>query len=264
MVQDHWFLIRGLVRESAHWGRFRDDFAAAFPGARVQGLDLAGNGRHHRSDTPLTVPAMMELLRAEALALSADGGRRFVFAVSLGGMVALAWAHAHPSELAGIVLGNTSLGGFSPFHHRLRPAAWGTILRSAATRDLLSRERALLRLTSNRTEVHDATAEEWIEIGRQRPVQPKNALRQVVAAARYRPPLHPPSVPHLILCGLGDQLVDPSCSREIERRWGGPFAAHPTAGHDLTLDAGPWVIEQIRSWQDALPGPLGKAQGGLR
>jgi pimeloyl-ACP methyl ester carboxylesterase len=249
---EHWFLLRGLVRETAHWGPFYAEFTAAFPNARVSCLDLPGNGIRYRERTPLSVGKMMEALRAQANALARPGERRFVLALSLGGMVAIEWAARHPDELAGIVLGNTSLGGVSPFYQRLQPRAWAPVLKASRERDPARRERALLSVTSTRSELHAQIAVEWAEIHRQRPVQRANALRQVIAAARYRPPRVPPRVPHLVLCGLGDQLVDPECSLAIHRLWRGPLGAHPTAGHDITLDAGPWVIDQIRSWRDAL------------
>jgi hypothetical protein len=30
---------------------------------------------------------------------------------------------------------------------------------------------------------------------------------------------------------------------------GGVFQEHPTAGHDLPLDAPDWVIERVSAWQ---------------
>jgi pimeloyl-ACP methyl ester carboxylesterase len=247
---EHWFLIRGLVREAAHWGAFLPAFSAAFPDAEVHCLDIPGNGRHHQVPTPLTVPGMMEVMRAEAR--SVTSGPVYLFALSLGGMVALEWAHQHPDELAGIVLGNTSFGGFSPFYRRLRPQAWLPIVRGSLSRDPVEKQRALLGVTSSRVDVHAATASDWAEVDRLRPVARKNAFRQIVAASRYRPNLSPPAVPHLILCGLGDRLVDPQCSYAIQRGWAGVLEAHPTAGHDLTLDAGPWVIDRIAHWRRGL------------
>jgi hypothetical protein len=39
-------------------------------------------------------------------------------------MVAVAWAAAHPDELSGSVLINSSLRGINPLHQRLQPASW--------------------------------------------------------------------------------------------------------------------------------------------
>ena len=52
----------------------------------------------------------------------------------------------------------------------------------------------------------------------------------------------------LLLQSLGDHLVNPVCSTRIAGHWRWPLVSHPTAGHDLTLDDGEWVIAQIRAW----------------
>jgi len=80
------------------------------------------------------------------------------------------------------------------------------------------------------------------------PVSRKNALRQLLAATRYRPPLTEPKVPLLVLSSLGDGLVDPRCSGMLTALWHCAGATHPWAGHDLTLDDGPWVAARIREW----------------
>jgi pimeloyl-[acyl-carrier protein] methyl ester esterase len=243
-----WFLLRGLVRESAHWGAFLPAFRAAFPDDQVHCLEIPGNGPLHRAVTPLSVRAMVEEVRAQARALAPGAPPARVLALSLGGMITHEWAQRHPQELSEIVLGNTSFGGYSAPYERLAHTAVVPLLRSTLARSFEERERLILGMTSSRKELHAALSVEWAQIDRLRPVARVNALRQLVAAVRYRPVRTPPSVPHLILCGLGDRFVDPACSRAIHRVWNAPYRAHPTAGHDLTLDAGDWVIAQIRGW----------------
>jgi pimeloyl-ACP methyl ester carboxylesterase len=75
-----------------------------------------------------------------------------------------------------------------------------------------------------------------------------NVLRQLVAAALYRAPDARPPVPILVLASRGDRLVDAACSVNLARRWNAPIALHPTAGHDLTFDEGPWVASQVQQW----------------
>jgi pimeloyl-ACP methyl ester carboxylesterase len=70
--------------------------------------------------------------------------------MSLGAMVAVAWADRHPDELAGGVLINTSLRPFSPWYQRLRPANYLALLGLLLAGDAGRRERTILRLTSNR------------------------------------------------------------------------------------------------------------------
>lgn len=170
-----------------------------------------------------------------------------LLAMSLGGMVATAWAAGHPEEIAACVLVNTSFGSVSPLHHRLRPRAWPTLLRLLISGRPEARERHIFQLTTCLAAASDELIREWTAIRQSRPVRVGNAWRQLIAAARFRPPQAPP-VPTLVLAGGGDRLVDPRCSAEIARRWRCPLVIHPTAGHDLPLDDGGWVARQVAEW----------------
>jgi len=56
----------------------------------------------------------------------------------------------------------------------------------------------------------------------------------------------------LLLAGVGDELVDPVCSRRLAEQWGVELRLHPSAGHDLPLDAADWVIAQVAAWHPTL------------
>jgi len=248
-----WILLRGLTRESRHWGGFPQHFAAALGDIRVHAPDLPGNGRLNDLNSASTVDAMCDDLR-ERLRAQGMTPPYHLLALSLGAMVAVAWAVRHPEEIGACVLINTSLRAGNPFWQRLRPAAWATLLRLAwpGTGDD-SRERLILALTSRQHPTPDAIVRRWLDYGRERPVALRNALRQLLAAARYRGPAAPPAVPLLVLASRHDALVDPRCSRQIARAWNAAFAEHPEAGHDLPLDDGAWVAEQVRGWPAAFP-----------
>ena len=77
-----------------------------------------------------------------------------------------------------------------------------------------------------------------------------NALRQLLAAARFRASTQAPACPVLLLGSEHDGLVNVQCTRAIARRWGSTVALHPDAGHDLPLDDPQWVINQVRQWLD--------------
>ena len=117
-----WLLLRGLTREAGHWGDFPCQLQAALPEARILAIDLPGNGTLHRQASPSTIPAMVAACRAE-LATRGVAGPVHLVAMSLGAMVAIAWAAAHPDELSGSVLINGSLRGINPLHQRLQPAS---------------------------------------------------------------------------------------------------------------------------------------------
>jgi predicted alpha/beta hydrolase family esterase len=51
-----------------------------------------------------------------------------------------------------------------------------------------------------------------------------------------------------MLASSADRLVDASCTLQLAERWGSAMALHPTAGHDLPLDDGPWVVGQVEKW----------------
>jgi len=242
---DTWVLLRGLTREAGHWGGFVDELGARLPGARIACIDLPGSGAHHRLPSPSRIGPMVDAVRRELAACGLPPPYHLL-ALSLGGMVALDWAACHADELAAVVLVNTSLAGLSPVHHRLRPGAWPALVRLlAGGGGALEREATILRLTSARPHEHAGVPGAWAAIRAARPVSPANALRQLLAAARYRAPRQKPPVPLLLLCGAGDRLVDPRCSRALARRWAADLAVHPHAGHDLPLDDGPWVAEQV-------------------
>ena len=169
--------------------------------------------------------------------------------LSLGAMVSVEWASRHSAEVAGCVLLNTSLRPFSAFHERLRPRHYATLLRLALLeRGAREREAAILRLTSAAGAPRTDVIAAWTRFAKEQPVSRGNMLRQLAAAARYRAPDVRPPVPILVLASRGDRLVDSACSVKLARHWNAQIAVHPTAGHDLTLDEGPWVVSQVQHW----------------
>ncbi len=169
--------------------------------------------------------------------------------MSLGAMAAIEWARVAPHEVAGCVLVNTSMRPFSPVHHRLRLQNVPALLRLGwGWRRAMAAEAIILRLTSNRADERRAVLAEWAGVRIERPVSPGNALRQLVAAARFKAPLTAPQVPVLLLGSQRDQLVASQCSQAIARAWQCPLRMHPFAGHDLPLDDPQWVIDGVCGW----------------
>lgn len=248
-----WILLRGLARETAHWGDFGDRLARALPQDRVLALDLPGHGELHRQASPASVPGMAQACRA-ALAARGVAPPYHLLALSLGAMVATQWAREAPAEVAGCVLVNTSLRPFSPFYQRLRPRNYGALLR-LLLRLLLAGgsaqavERTVLRMTSRRTDGGvDDVVRQWAAVRTQRPVPAGNTLRQLLAAVRYYAPASAPVPRMLLLASRQDGLVDCACSHAIAAAWGVPLVLHPWAGHDLPLDDPAWVVEQVAAW----------------
>jgi pimeloyl-ACP methyl ester carboxylesterase len=245
-----WILLRGLSRETGHWGNFLPLFQQAFPNDAVLPIDFPGNGSLHQFQSPTSVPAMVEQCRkqlSEARALPPYG----VVALSMGAMVSVAWTHAYPTEISHQVLINTSLRPMNPFYQRLRPHNYPGLLRllvSAA--DDRQWEQAIWRMTSRLSPPE--TIEGWVRLRRQHPVRALNALRQLWAASRFTAPLVAASAPTLLLASSQDALVSVACSRAIAHQWHWPLAEHLKAGHDLPLDDARWVIDQVLSWESLL------------
>jgi len=242
-----WLLIRGLTRGSAHWSVFPDVLADRL-NATVLPVDVPGNGPLNKLASPTRIEAMTDRCREQARSLGVDPPYRLL-AVSMGAMVAIDWATRFPAELEACVVVNTSLRSLSPWHMRLRPAHLMALTRVAFAPMSASRKEAIvLRLTSRRPGASASVLGEWITLRKTQPVSRINALRQLVAAARYRPPPEFSSVPLLVLASRRDSLVDVRCSTTIARHWRSAFEVHSSAGHDLTLDDGPWVAERISEW----------------
>lgn len=242
-----WILLRGLIRDSRHWGDFPQTLAARLGQPPVVTLDLPGNGVLHAQASPDRVEGMVAYCRDELRRRGLRPPYR-VLAMSLGAMVASAWAQAYPQELDAAVLVNTSLRPFSPFWQRLRPPAYPRILGMLLRPDPRRGEETVLRLTTTRSAEHRGVLDDWVAWRLACPVTRANALRQLHAAIRFRAPRRAPATRLLVLVGLGDRLVDPRCSQRLAQAWNCPIAAHPSAGHDLPLDDADWVAERIAGW----------------
>lgn len=243
-----WILLRGLTREARHWGDLPERLAFCLGGACVVALDLPGNGMRCRESSPTSIGPMVAACR-DALHAAGHEPPYALVGMSLGAMVAMAWATLHAGELAGLVLINSSSRGLSAWHRRLRWRQIPAMLRIVATRDAIARERRVLRLTSRHPPKPETRLlASWAAWRREHPVSGANAIRQLLAAARFRGPDTSTSLPVLVLASEKDALVDPACSVALASAWDADLRVHPTAGHDLPLDDGGWVAVQVRAW----------------
>ena len=245
-----WVLLRGLAREARHWGHFPTELREAIPGADILTPDLPGNGGRYREPSPTRVADLVDACR-DQLREQGKTPPYHLLALSLGGMVAVDWASRYPLECSAAVLINTSLRPWNPFTERLRPGAWPTLLRLLASGPLL-RERAILQLTSSRARELAEVLPAWQAYARECPVSRRNALRQLLAAARFSA-REKPAIPLLLLAGAGDRLVNPCCSQRLARAWNADFVQHLSAGHDLPLDDGAWVAQKVAAWLETWP-----------
>jgi pimeloyl-ACP methyl ester carboxylesterase len=244
----NWILLRGLARESAHWGDFIPLLQATFPDSNVRMLDLPGTGRFHKEFSPLSIKAITGAVRHHALDKGCLQQSVTILAFSLGAMVAWEWMRNYPDDICGASLINTSFADLSPFYHRLRWQSYGKFAAILMQRNVRDRETAIVQLVSNRRDQDEQISYAWERIQNQRPISLKNSFRQIIAAASYRPGNIKPKQPILLLNGKGDRLVAPICSETIHKKWNLELRSHPWGGHDLTLDDGAWVALQLKNW----------------
>ncbi|MBX3018019.1 MAG: alpha/beta hydrolase [Bdellovibrionaceae bacterium] len=237
-----WILLRGLGRHAGHWGEFLARFKKAFPNDDVETLDLAGNGTEADRTSFRTIEENVADLRARSKLLKK--GPVSILAVSMGAMVAVAWADQHPGETRELVLINTSDSRESYFFERLRPRNYLPILKLFKQRgDLMFRERTLLQMTAGELPHLERIAEKQSELPA---TTPENFLRQLWASSRYSFPKSQPIRRIQFLVADGDSLVHPNCTKRLAVKWNAPLAAHPRADHDLTLIDPDWVIGRVR------------------
>jgi len=248
----NWILLRGLTRESGHWGDFVPHLSTAYPHARICPLDLPGTGVFFQEKSPGTVPAITGYVREHARQNGWLETPVNLLGVSLGGMVALDWLQTYPDEINAGVLINISVGGLNPFYQRLRWQCIPNLLRVILHSKVYDRELAIIKLISNHKENYETLAGHWHRIQTEHPVSAKTALSQLKAAVKYSPQNIKPTMPVLLLNSAGDRLVAPACTAAIARQWNLPYQTHTWAGHDLTTDDGDWVIAQIQDWYKSL------------
>ena len=243
-----WILLRGLARESRHWGELPERLRACGLEGEIVGEDLPGSGKYVQDRSPANIAETTGFLRARL----AERGRAppyCVIALSLGGMVGVDWAQRFPSEVERLVLVNTSMGRYGRLVQRMRPSAW-PLIGSAAWRwrDRRRAEAAIHALTCARIDSYEADLNAWVHIYETAPPTRTNALRQLLAAARFDGPIDAPRCPTLVLASRADALVHPTCSAKLAAAWGAALIEHPWAGHDLAHDDPAWLADTIAGW----------------
>lgn len=240
--QKHWLLLRGLGRDKRHWGQFVKMFEQSFPDDKVSTLDTCGNGTFAAMKSPLKIKHYTEHCRNR---LASDEREVHLVALSLGGMIAMDWAQRYPDEVQSVTLINTSAANLTATYHRIDFKTLGklvwTILFAGDARRI---EHAILQTTSNRVISND-TLSSWSLYREQRTTSIVNLLRQLFAASRFK--LGKLSkMPILVLASRQDRLVKSIAGEAIAEHLQCPIQYHPDAGHDLPLDDGRWIIDQIK------------------
>lgn len=244
-----WIFLRGLVREQRHWGHFLESFASrmALAPAEICPLDFPGIGTESLRPFPASMKDLVSDLRDRAQLGARE--RIGLFSMSLGSMCALEWASSWPSEIAGVVLVNTSAADISSIRERLSWEALKSFAQVLKISDPFERESVILHLTSNLHREDSQLAKGWADFAPAKAELVALATRQLWVAARFRAP-QKLEVPALILSSVGDRLASPQASSRLAQRYGVDNHVHLKAGHDIVLDDPEWVIRQALEWKN--------------
>ncbi len=261
-------LIRGLGRESEHWGDFPKRLQTKIPNAIVKCIDLPGTGENLAMASPFHMRELSEFVRSETefikTKLNLGQIKTFILAPSLGGMIAADWMLSYPKDLSGAILINTSFASWSTIFERLQPKSYHHILQIVLReKDSYARESEVVRMVSNDKDKFLDHAKSWAKVFATRPIQITTILRQLMAAHEFHPPKVKVETPALLLASAEDRMVNPKCSELIQKVWDCEMAIHPWAGHDIPLDDPDWVVEKTANWYESLVMPTLKVASAL-
>ncbi len=245
MKNKTWILLRGLCRESGHWGEFLPLFEKSFLDHNVISLDLPGLGQNIKMKSPSSTEEIVSYLR-KTLKEKNINTPIHIFGVSFGAMVAVKWAELFPEEIESFCVANLS-DRQSPFFKRLKSKIWGTALRIPLKFSAKSREALILKCISNSPQKSAEALDAWTEIARLRPFRLQVLTAQLLASRSFRAPKIL-NVDGMIMVSLHDRFVDPTCSFKIGRGLKKKIFTHPWAGHDLTLDDPEWVLQKVHDF----------------
>ncbi|MBT3647716.1 MAG: alpha/beta hydrolase [Flavobacteriales bacterium] len=246
------FLLRGLTRESGHWGQqFFQYVKEEFLNAKITTLDLPGAGVHFQEKAGLTVSKLMEFMKVHSQEeIEATRGQNIIMATSLGGMVATEWISKYPEDFQALIMIRASFKGICSFSERVNPKIRMELLSVPFTLKMVKKEERLLRINSNDTTGFGDNLKEWKEIQVLRPMSTANLIRQTIAGLRYAPPTHFPEIPTLVVGSFSDRLVQPGCIVKVRDHFGGDIVWNDVSGHGIPIDQPEWLVDNVKNWLD--------------
>ena len=261
-------LVHGLGGSLLNWAAVAPELARS---CRVLALDLAGFGRTRGGERPTSVHANQQLLHRFLTEVA--GVPAVLVGNSMGGLITVLQAAAHPETVAAAVLIDPALS-VGPRHRPdpLVTALFAAYAMPAVGRAMLGGQRrlrspeatalALLRLCCvDASQVHPEVVARHVGLARERRGYPNTDAELLVAARslmwvlarrrRYAGLMQAIGVPVLLLHGEKDRLVPVAAAQEAAARnpaW--RFAVARNVGHVPQLEAPEWTVAQIRDWLD--------------
>lgn len=249
-------LIRGLARTSEHWRELSDHLGSDF---RTIAFDNRGVGR---SSTPLPPYTTRQMADDAIRVLDAAGVQRaHVFGISLGGMIAQEVALRHASRVDRLILGCTRAG-----RRAGTPMSWAAMAAFAGA-GRLSPDAAMAHvapyiLSETVRRDRPEVLQEWQRMALLDPPRRIGVFGQMLAVLAHDAVSRLERIRHptLILTGDADRLIDPSCSRFLERSIpGARFETIAGAGHEFAAEAPRETAEALRRF--CLQNVARKAEG---
>lgn len=242
----NWLLLRGLATEKRQWGKFPETLKNELAGKDVLMIDLPGAGDHFQEKSPLSIDEYVYFLR-EKFKEQKKEGPYALMAISMGAMIAMRWNELFPDDFDKLVLMNTSASDVVPVYKRVRPQGMLFFLDVFRRPSIEEQIETILNFTTNILENKNAVAKEFAKHYTEKPISKQNQIRQLLAASRFKSPKKL-TKDTLFLIGEGDRLVNPVSTKALRRKYSAELFSHEKAGHDLTLDAGQWVVESVKKW----------------
>lgn len=242
----NFYLIRGLSRESAHWGDFTSILQKQFVKCTIKLVDLPGFGIFNHLPSPASIEAIVSFIDSH-YPVNPDESN-FIVATSLGGMIGLEWVKSGSNKFDGLVMMNCSFKNICTFSERVKKSSRAKLFQLFYLRNSYKREKIIFEINTNYPRKNEEILSHWVHIQHLRRVKKRNFFKQVIAAAKYVPKLENIEIPLLILASQNDKLVCSSCFLKIHKIFGGNIVWHKKAGHCIPLDDPNWVSIQIDKW----------------
>ena len=245
----NWLLLRGLSRDSRHWGHFPSILEEHVNDSKAFVLDLPGFGTERHRISPLSIKRITDDTRRRWLELKREhGGPWNILSISFGGMVTMDWVDRFPFDFQNAVLINTSSRDTAAPLRRLQPRGVRGFIQVALAKTTLAKEKEILDFNCNTAIYKDPELEQkWCQWADEQPNPPSNTLIQLQAAMRFKAPKKLP-IRTLFVSSQSDRLTHPRCSWELAHRYKASLIFHDIAGHDIPLDAPDWLADQVQRW----------------
>ena len=144
----NWLLLRGLTRETRHWGDVETRLKNEYPDFQILSLDLPGAGKKHSEIASTSTPDYVADLRAEFLSQKKEGPWS-ILAISMGGMIAMEWANQYPSDFSLLIIINSSAANIATPIERFKLNNLSLALKMIFSKDIQEKELAILKHTIN-------------------------------------------------------------------------------------------------------------------